>query len=289
MDALLTSAVAGLTAGGTYALLGVCAVFTYRLVSVVNFTGAAIGTAGTFALIALTEAGYPTWPSVFAGILVGTFVGVAIGYVMTRWFAESSASTKAAVTVALLVGLIAVGLRLTGGQHPHVMPELFPGSAFRLAGVEVTIASMLTIGLAVLFTVLSDLFLNRTRGGLHLRALSDRPMAAELLGVKVQLLSLLVWGLTGAFTTFALMIIAPQRSPNFMTLSLLVVPALAAALVGLFRSFWLTLAGGILLGVIEGMASTVDSISQYRSAIPFLVVLAVLLWSQREARWDEAR
>ncbi|MGN6304636.1 MAG: branched-chain amino acid ABC transporter permease [Mesorhizobium sp.] len=289
MDALLTSAVAGLTAGGTYALLGVCAVFTYRLVSVVNFTGAAIGTAGTFALIALTEAGYPTWPSVLAGILVGTFVGVAIGYVMTRWFAESSASTKAAVTVALLVGLIAIGLRLTGGQHPHVMPELFPGSAFRLAGVEVTIASVLTIGLAVLFTVLSDLFLNRTRVGLHLRALSDRPMAAELLGVKVQLLSLLVWGLTGAFTTFALMIIAPQRSPNFMTLSLLVVPALAAALVGLFRSFWLTLAGGILLGVIEGMASTVDSISQYRSAIPFLVVLAVLLWSQREARWDEAR
>jgi len=289
MDALLTSAVAGLTAGGTYALLGVCAVFTYRLVSVVNFTGAAIGTAGTFALIALTEAGYSTWPSVLAGILVGTFVGVAIGYVMTRWFAESSASTKAAVTVALLVGLIAVGLRLTGGQHPHVMPELFPGSAFRLAGVEVTIASVLTIGLAVLFTVLSDLFLNRTRVGLHLRALSDRPMAAELLGVKVQLLSLLVWGLTGAFTTFALMIIAPQRSPNFMTLSLLVVPALAAALVGLFRSFWLTLAGGILLGVIEGMASTVDSISQYRSAIPFLVVLAVLLWSQREARWDEAR
>jgi branched-chain amino acid transport system permease protein len=289
MDALLTSAVAGLTAGGTYALLGVCAVFTYRLVSVVNFTGAAIGTAGTFALIALTEAGYPTWPSVLAGIVVGTFVGVAIGYVMTRWFAESSASTKAAVTVALLVGLIAVGLRLTGGQHPHVMPELFPGSAFRMAGVEVTIASVLTIGLAVLFTVLSDLFLNRTRVGLHLRALSDRPMAAELLGVKVQLLSLLVWGLTGAFTTFALMIIAPQRSPNFMTLSLLVVPALAAALVGLFRSFWLTLAGGILLGVIEGMASTVDSISQYRSAIPFLVVLAVLLWSQREARWDEAR
>ncbi|QDC00449.1 branched-chain amino acid ABC transporter permease [Mesorhizobium sp. 8] len=289
MDALLTSAVAGLTAGGTYALLGVCAVFTYRLVSVVNFTGAAIGTAGTFALIALTEAGYPTWPSVFAGILVGTFVGVAIGTIMTRWFAESSASTKAAVTVALLVGLIAVGLRLTGGQHPHVMPELFPGSAFRMAGVEVTFASVLTIGLAVLFTVLSDLFLNRTHVGLHLRALSDRPMAAELLGVKVQLLSLLVWGLTGAFTTFALMIIAPQRSPNFMTLSLLVVPALAAALVGLFRSFWLTLAGGILLGVIEGMASTVDSISQYRSAIPFLVVLAVLLWSQREARWDDAR
>ena len=111
------------------------------------------------------------------------------------------------------------------------MPDLFPGSAFRLAGVEVTIASALTIGLAVLFTVAADRFLNATRTGLHLRALSERPMAAELLGVRVQLLSVLVWAVTGTFTTFALMIIAPHRSPNFMTLSLLVVPALAAALV----------------------------------------------------------
>lgn len=289
MNEFFAPAVAGLTAGGTYALLGVCVIFTYRLVAVVNFTGAAIGTAGTFALIALYEAGFPLWPSVLAGIVVGTIVGILVGLIMTTWFSEASASTKAAVTVALLVGMIAIGLRLTGGQHPHVMPDLFPGSAFRLAGVEVTIASALTIGLAVLFTVLSDLFLNRTRTGLHLRALSERPMAAELLGVRVRLLSILVWAVTGTFTTFALMIIAPQRSPNFMTLSLLVVPALAAALVGLFRSFWVTLAGGIMLGVIEGLASKFDSISQYRGAIPFLVVLAVLLWSQREARWDEAR
>lgn len=289
MNELLTSAVAGLTAGGTYALLGVCAIFTYRLVAVVNFTGAAIGTSGTFALIALYEAGFPLWPSVLLGLVVGTIVGILVGLVMTTWFSESNASTKAAVTAALLVGMIAVGLRLTGGQHPHVMPDLFPGSAFRLAGVEVTIASALTIGLAVLFTVLADRFLNSTRTGLHLRALSERPMAAELLGVRVQFLSILVWAVTGTFTTFALMIIAPQRSPNFMTLSLLVVPALAAALVGLFRSFWVALAGGIMLGVIEGLASSFDSISQYRGAIPFLVVLAVLLWSQREARWDEAR
>ena len=289
MDSLFTSAVAGLTAAGAYALLGVCAVFTYRLVAVVNFTGAAIGAAGTFVLIALYDLGFPLWPAVMIGILAGTVVGVLIGFIMTTWFAEAAASTKAAVTVALLVGLIAIGLRLTGGQHPHVMPDLFPGSAFRLAGVEVTIASALTIGLAVIFTLLADWFLGSTRTGLHLRALSERPMAAELLGVRVKVLSILVWAVTGSFTTFALMIIAPQRSPNFMTLSLLVVPALAAALVGLFRSFWIALIGGLVLGVVEGLASGFDSISQYRGAIPFLVILAVLLWSQRGARWDEAR
>ena len=289
MNSLSTAAVAGLTAGGAYALLGVCAIFTYRLVAVVNFTGAAIGAAGTFVLIAMMELGLPMWPSVLIGLLAGTLLGMAIGFVMTKWFSEAGASTKAAVTVALLVGMVSIGLRLTGGQHPHRFPDLFPGSAFRLAGVELTITAIMTIGLAVMFTILANSFLNRTRTGLNLRALSERPMVAELLGVRVRFLSILVWAVTGAFTTFALMIIAPQRSPDFMSLSLLVVPALAAALIGLFRSFWFTLIGGILLGVVEGMTSAIEGASQYRGAIPFLVVLAVLLWSQREARWDEAR
>lgn len=289
MSSLWTAAVAGMTAGGAYALLGVCVVFTYRLVAVVNFTGAAIGTAGCFIMVALTEAGVPLWPAVLLGVLAGILVGTAVGLVMTTWFAESNPSTKAAVTVAMLVGMIAAGLRLTGGQHPHHFPELFPGSAFRLAGVEVTHASILAIGLAIVFTIAADRFLNATRVGLHLRALSERPMAAELLGVRVQLLSILVWAATGAFTSFALIVVAPERSPNFMALSLLVVPALAAALLGLFRSFWITAAGGILLGVIEGLVSNIEGYGQYRGVIPFLFILAVLLWSQRGARWDEAR
>jgi len=289
MNALLTSAVAGLTAGGAYGLLGVCVVFTYRLVAVVNFTAAAIGTAGTFVLVVLFEAGMPLWAAVLCGLAAGTLGGIAIGLVMTKWFAEANASTKAAVTVALLVGVVAVGLRLTGGQHPHDFPDLIPGSALRLAGVEVTKASLLTIGLGVAFTVLADLLLTRTTMGLHLRALSERPMAAELIGVPVQVLSILVWAITGAVTTLSLMIIAPQRSPDFASLSLLVVPALAAALIGLFRSFWVTLIGGILIGVVEGMTSVIDGLNQYRGAVPFLIILAVLLWLQRGARWDEAR
>src|SRR5580692_616623 len=144
MNAYFAAAVAGLAAGGAYALLGVCAVFTYRLVAVVNFVGAA--------------------------------AGVAVGAIMTHWFAESPASTKAAVAVALLVGLAAVGLRITGGQHPHDFPSLMRGSAFRLAGVEVTAASVATLALALVFTLAANLFLNRSHTGLQLRALSERPV-----------------------------------------------------------------------------------------------------------------
>ncbi len=289
MNSLLASAVAGLSAGGAYAILGVCAVFTYRLVAVVNFTGAAIGAAGTFVMVTLYESGYPLAIGVPAGIAAGALVATWIGIVMTTWFAGASASTKAAVTAALLVGIIAVGLRLTGGQHPHSFPELVTGSAFRFAGVEVTRASLLTLAIAVVFTLVTEQFLARTRTGLQLRALSLRPMAAELIGIRVRLLALCVWAVVGAVTSFALMVIAPLRSPDFMSLSLLVVPALAAALIGAFTSFRAALIGGLMIGIIEGLASGLDTFSQYRGAIPFLVILAVLLWSQRGARWDEAR
>jgi branched-chain amino acid transport system permease protein len=289
MNSLFTAAVAGLSAGGAYAILGVCAIFTYRLVAVVNFTGAAIGAAGTFAMVGLYEFGMPLLLAAMLGIAAGGLAGIAIGLVMTTWFANSNASTKAAVTAALLVGIIAVGLRLTGGQHPHYFPELIPGSAFRLAGVEVTWAAITTLVLAVVFTVLTEQFLARTRTGLELRALSQRPMAAELIGIRVRLLALGVWAVTGSVTTLALMIIAPLRSPDFASLSLLVVPALAAALIGAFTSFRAALAGGVMIGVLEGGVSAIDFISQYRSTVPFIVILAVLLWSQRGARWDEAR
>ena len=96
------------------------------------------------------------------------------------------------MAVALLVGLAAVGLRITGGQHPHDFPELLGGSAFRLAGVEVTNACLATLALALLFTIASRGFLNRSYVGLQLRALAERPVAAELIGVPVQALSLWV-------------------------------------------------------------------------------------------------
>lgn len=286
---MLTSALAGLAAGGTYALLGVCAVFTYRLVAIVNFTGAAIGATGAFTMVMLHEQGMPLVAAAPIGVLAGAVTSALIGLVMATWFADASAQTKAAVTVAMLVGLIALGLRVTGGQHPRPFPEILPGAAFTVAGVVITDAAVTTIVLAILFTVAATSFLRYTRVGLQLRALSENAMAAELTGIRTRLLATLTWMVTGAATSFAFIIIAPERAPNFMTLSELVVPAFAAALLGFFRSFWLTVIGGIALGLAEGAASDLTSLAEYRSALPFVIILAILLWAQRGARWDEAR
>jgi len=256
---------------------------------VVNFTATALGAIGAFVMVIMTEMGYPLLPSVLVGILVGALASTAVGLITTIWFSGSSQSIKAAVTAALLVCIIAMGQRLTGGQQPRAFPDIVGGAGIQLAGVTITAASLVAIGFAVFLTVAAEQVLNRTRMGLQLRALSERPMAAELLGIPVRRLAIGVWAASGAMTSIALMLVAPLRSPDFGSLSLLVVPAFAAALIGSFKSFRAALVGGILIGVIEGLASVFVGLNQYRAAVPFLVILVVLLWSQRGAQWDEAR
>lgn len=289
MNSLLTSAVAGLSAGGAYAILGVCVVLTYRLVSVVNFTATALGAIGAFVMVMLIEQGYPLYPSVVAGVVVGMLASIAVGLITTVWFSGASQTIKAAVTIAVLVCIIALGQRLTGGQQPRAFPDIIGGGGIQIAGVTITAASLAAIGFAVFLTLAAEQVLSRTRTGLQLRALSERPMAAELLGIPVRRLAISVWAISGAVTSIALMLVAPLRSPDFGSLSLLVVPAFAAALIGSFKSFRAALAGGILIGIVEGLASGFVGLNQYRAAVPFLVILAVLLWSQRGAHWDEAR
>jgi branched-chain amino acid transport system permease protein len=72
-------------------------------------------------------------------------------------------------------------------------------------------------------------------------------------------------------------------------MSLLVVPAFAAALVGLFRNFYATVIGGIAIGVIQGMASESSTFAQYQDVVPFVIIVVAILWAQRGEVWDVAR
>ncbi|GAA1337166.1 branched-chain amino acid ABC transporter permease [Saccharothrix algeriensis] len=282
----LSAAIAGLVTGGAYALMGLSTLLTYRLVAVVNFAQAAVGAFGAFAMVVLHEAGLPLPLAVPCGLAVAAAVHMGLGAVMVRWFSEAGEGVKAAVTIAAFTGLVAVGLRLFGAQHPRRFPTPFDSPLATVGGVVVTWTAVITMALAVLFAVLPTVLLKHTRTGLLLRAMAERPTTAELIGVRVPGLSMVVWGAAGAAGALAIMIVAPRLAGDFGSQALLITPALAAALVGGFRSFAWTFVGGVALGVLQGLASTVVALQQYRGVLPFLVILVVLLWTRRRDRWD---
>lgn len=122
-----------------------------------------------------------------------------------------------------------------------------------------------------------------------LRALAERPTAAELLGVPSRQLTIGVWAFAGAISALAIILIAPTRTPNFAVLSLFILPALGAALIGRFHSFSIAIIGGLGIGIFESLAAQIGALSPYRSGLSFVVILLVLLWLQRGEVWDAQR
>ncbi|MCS7059416.1 MAG: branched-chain amino acid ABC transporter permease [Meiothermus sp.] len=284
---MLQAALAGLLSGGAYALLAVCLVLLYRMTGTLNFALGAMGVFGTFVMFSLYEGGRPLGLAVGLGLLASVAVGGLLGWAMARWFAEAPLQVRSSVTIAYLIALLTLGFWIFG-TNPKPVPHLVGFGGVELLGLRIPFATLVTLGLAALLALGVALFLQRTRAGVWLRALADRPTAAELLGVPVQALTVGVWAFAGGVSALAVMLIAPNRSPEFGVLSLLVLPAMAGALVGLFRSFPLALVGGLGIGLIEGVASSLP-IAPYRQALWFLVMLAALLWSQRKEVWDAAR
>ncbi|WP_258567127.1 hypothetical protein [Microbacterium sp. Se5.02b] len=90
-------------------------------------------------------------------------------------------------------------------------------------------------------------------------------------------------------SAIAIIIVAPSQSNDATSLSMLIVPAAAAALLGGFRRLDLAVVGGIVLGVLGGLVAQIDEVALVRNFLPFLFIVVLLLWTQRKEVWDAAR
>jgi branched-chain amino acid transport system permease protein len=286
---MLQAAIAGLAdSGGAYAALAVCLVLLLRTTGVLNFAAAATGTFGTYVMSVLYTAGTPYAAAAVVGIIVGTALSIAFGLALTRWFFDATPAHRTTVTIALLIGTIAVALRIFG-DFPRLMPNLVNGNAFRIASVDISNTDIVGLIFAFVITALVTQTLRRTEIGLRLRAISQGPVASELLALPVRSLSVGVWALAGAVSTVALLVITPDRSTEIADLSLLVVPAMAAALLASFSRYWVAVVGGLALGAAEGLLSYVQSLADYQAVIPFVVIVLLLLYFERKETWGEVR
>jgi len=286
---MIQGALAGLAAGGLYAVLGVCLTLMSRLVRVVNFSQAATGMFGAFCAVWLvTKAGLPIWAGSIIGVLIGGLLAAVIGWIAATWLSEADTTTRSAMTVGPLLLLISLSFILFGNK-PQPFAPIIAGPAFTVGGVVISQLTLATVGLAIVVAVAVHFLLARTKVGTRLRALSERPTTAELLGIRSRPLQVAVWFVTGIISALVIIIVAPSQSNDATSLSMLIVPAAASALLGGFRRLDLTVIGGIVLGMLSGVVAQIGQISAVRNFLPFLFIVVLLLWSQRKEVWDAAR
>lgn len=285
---MLDGVVAGLVSGSAYAIVAVCVVVLYRLVGVLNFSQAALGAFGAYGCYSLVETGLPLWLAILAGIAFSAGLSALAGWALARWFGSPTALVKSVISAVLFLLLLSVGYRLFG-DSPRAMPSLVPELSLNVAGVRVSLATIIATISAVAIAAVLTLLLRYTQVGLHLRAMSERPVTAQLLGINTQGLAIIVWTSTGVLSALAMLLIAPTRNPTFESMSFLIVPALAAALVGAFSRVWIATLAALLIGLVEGAASRIDGLSDYRGVLPAVIILLALIWLRRREVWDAVR
>ncbi len=192
-----------------------------------------------------------------------------------------SQATSMVVTIGLMLGLIGLANTIWKPRDRQLQ-EFFGGKkAFEVSGVVINWHQITTIAVAALVAVALRLLLYRTRLGVAMRAQVDDRNLAALTGSRPSRVSMLSWALGSSLAAVAGVLLAPILQLNVLVLTLLVINAYAAAMVGRLKSLPLTFAGALALGLAESFAVRYlpnDGVfSNLKPAIPTLFLFAVLL------------
>jgi branched-chain amino acid transport system permease protein len=277
--------VLGFALGGVYALSGVGLVVLYRATGVLNLSFGAVGAAG--ALISwylVVHTGTPDWLAYLACVAFGGVVTLVYGVFFGPAFAARDPLVKMMGTLGLALILLGVMAWRAPVDASTVRILSLPTDNWRyeVVGVFINWTQIMALGLAVVLTVGTTLFLRFTGLGTAMRALANDREISATLGVPVRRVEAAAWFGSGLVCGAAGILLADLlQSLDYSALTFLVISACAAALIGRLRSLWATLAGGIVIGLVQGLLTPYLSISQYRAMTPFVLAIVALLWLGR--------
>lgn len=273
---VLQFALLGLGLGGSYVLLGQGIVLIYRGSGVLSFAQGAIAMLTAQVFYELREAGVATVLALPAALGAAAATGAVTQVVVLRRLRESSALIRLIATLGILTLLHGAGQVIWGNTVRPVQGILPEGTVDFGAGMIIGLDRLILILLSVLLTGALWFVYQRTRYGLATSAVSENQRAAESLGWSPDTISVINWVAGSVLAGIAGILLAPITGLSVTGLVLAVIPGLAAALVGAFSSFWLTLAGGLAIGVVQSeMARYVES-PGWANSVPFLIIIALV-------------
>ena len=266
----------GLGLGGVYGLAALGLVLVYRGTGVVNFAHGGIALIAATAFVDL-RGPLGTWPAVAVGLLTGAAIGAGIELLVMRRLAHAATLTRTVATIALLA-LAQELVMVTKGQGPVFVSPILPQGTIDFGG-EVTLGAdrAILVALLAVTTVGLALLLSRTRAGLSLTATAENRRAASALGHDPHRVALATWMAGGLLAAAAGIFIAPLTSLSPATTPLIIIPALAAALVGRMHSLPGALVGALVVGIAEAEATRYITAPGWAGSVPFLVIVLVLL------------
>jgi branched-chain amino acid transport system permease protein len=268
----------GLALGGVYSMSGVGLVVLFRTTGVLNLAYGAVGAMG--ALISwslINDAEINEWIAYGACIAFGGIVTLVYGLVLGPPFAARDPLVKATATIGFT--LIVLGFVQWNWDAAVGRTMVLPTTSenYEIWGQRVSQTQIIGIVFPIVVTVWTAIYLRVTRVGTAMRALANDREAAAMLGIPVRRVEAAAWLVSGILAGISGLLLSNLVSLDSVTLTFLVVPALAAALIGQLRSLWGTLLAGFVIGLVQSCATAFRSVADYRQMTPFVLAIAALL------------
>ncbi len=272
--------IAGLSTGAVYVLAGVGLVVLYRASGVLNLAQGALGALSAMIAWQIADSGGPQWVGWIAAVAASTALALFYGRLIAPRLATSDPIVRAVATLGF--ALIILGFcDFIWGEWPRSLRLPSDNFGFELAGVRVTATRAIAFLLGLAVTIGMILFLKMSRLGLSMRALANDRDISGLVGVPVLRVDAWAWVISGVLSGVSGIFLANMVRLQIIPLTYMVIPAVAAAILGRLTSLTAVVIGGLVIGVLEAVASPFPEVSAYRSATPFIVAGLALLWFQR--------
>ena len=269
----------GISLGSVYAIIALGYTMVYGIARMLNFAHGDIIMVGGFTVFTIvTTMGGSLVVGILASVVVCTVLGVTIERVAYRPLRDASplAVLITAIGVSYLLQNVAL---LIFGSNARQFTSVITVPALKLAGGKLSISSVTIVTILSCIVIMAALmtFINKTKMGQAMLAVSEDRGAATLMGINVNRTISVTFAIGSALAAVAGVLLCsayPSLSPY--TGSMPGIKAFVAAVFGGIGSIPGAFIGGILLGIIENLAKAYIS-SQLSDAIVFSVLIIVLL------------
>ena len=270
----------GLSLGSVYAIIAIGYTMVYGIAKMLNFAHGDVIMIGAYvSLLSMTNAGIPAFPALIISIVVCTVLGIVIERIAYKPLRNASSSLAVLITAIGVSYLLQNVALLLFGANAQTFPSIIKWEGLSLAGGKLNLSgeTIITIIVCIIIMIALMFFVQKTKPGQAMRAVSEDRGAALLMGINVNGTIALTFAIGSGLAAIAGVLLCsayPSLTPY--TGAMPGIKAFVAAVFGGIGSIPGAFIGGILLGVIEIFGKAYIS-SQMADAIVFAVLIIVLL------------
>jgi branched-chain amino acid transport system permease protein len=283
---IIQYAISGITSGSIYAVIGICWSLVYLITKVLNFTTGEFVMLGGMLTWGFRGAGLGLVPSILFAISCTILVSMILERIAIRPVRFPSEMTYMMITIAaasVIKGVVLLGW----GSETRTIPAFFGTEVIHLFGATMTTQTLCVLGLLVLVTLGSSLFLNRTLFGKALRASAVNLTGASLMGIDISRFRLFCFGLAGGLGAITGIVITPITFTGYEVGMLTGLKGLVAAIVGGWTMTG-TMVAALILGLLEGFGAGFIS-AGLKDVFALLVMILFLIVRTLDLTWGKGR